>query len=302
MILITDTNEYLTKQKINEIKSKFNPTNIIEIEDLDKSDILISLLNEGGLFRQQKLILLKNPKLFNKKVKLQESLINALNQCNDVIVLWFQGEKIKSYSLPKTLYLAHSYDFKPLSEKETITWVQKCFNSYGVSIKYNDLLLLLSKLPNNLNIIENEIIKLSLLGENITPALLESFISLYPSDNAFVFSNAISSNEILSIYQKYLMLKEQEVNINQLFYAISSNLILVHKYYIYQKAFTSRLQLAQKLNISDKRLFVIEKISKNFTPQQVEKIILELGILDIDNKTFGVEYEIFESFLAKNFG
>ncbi|MFV8470419.1 DNA polymerase III subunit delta [Mycoplasma sp. AA7A] len=310
MTIITGTNQYFINQKIKEIKQQYRTDCIFEIkEDLSDLDILTSLLLSNSLFSGDKLLILYNPKFYkdksflkNSKITL-EQLAELFNQSSVKCLIYLQEIKQLDNKFLSLLRIENKFEFHAYNESEFIQWVNKRFTECGLKINYSDLLYFLTKIPNDIAIAQNEIDKLALLNEPINKALIDNFIAQYPIDDPFFFSNALGTNNLQEIYTKYILLSTQGEDINKLIYTISNTMCLLNRYFTYSRAILHRDTLANKLNISIKRLFVIEKIANNYKANDVRRILTELGHLDYKIKTTGVDSnDLFQSFLTKNFG
>ncbi|MHA3825899.1 DNA polymerase III subunit delta [Mycoplasma sp. BRA285] len=310
MTIITGTNRYFVEQKIKEIKKGYNPDSIVEIkDDITDLDFLTSLLLSNSLFKNDKLLILYKPKFYRDKTFLKNNKINAkelaelFNKSDTNCVIYLEELAQADIKFLDLLSIHKKYEFNSYSEKEFNQWVNNRFKEYGLNIKYNDLLYFLTKIPNDVQVAENEIDKLSLLGEPITKELIDSFITQYPIEDPFYFSNALGANDLSDIYKRYLLLTSQGEELNKLIYTISNTMCLINRYQSYSHVLQHREEIASKLGISTKRLFVIEKIASNYKNSDVKRIIFELGDIDYKIKTTGVDAnDLFQSFLTKNFG
>ncbi|MFV8418043.1 DNA polymerase III subunit delta [Mycoplasma sp. VS299A] len=310
MTIITGTNQYFINQKIKEIKQQYRPDSIFEIkEDSLDLDLLSNILLSNSLFSVDKLLIIYNPKFYkdrsflkNNKITL-EQLAELFNQSTTKCLIYLEEIKPTDNKFLSLLHIEKKFEFQAYNEKEFNQWVNKRFVEYGLKINYSDLLYFLTKIPNDIAIAQNEIDKLVLLNEPINKALIDSFITQYPIDDPFYFSNALGTNDLHEIYSKYILLSAQGEDVTKLVYTISNTMCLLNRYFSYSKAILQRDLLASKLNISLKRLFVIEKIANNYKSNDVIRILAELGDLDYKIKTTGVDSnDLFQSFLTKNFG
>ncbi|MFV8419027.1 DNA polymerase III subunit delta [Mycoplasma sp. Sp33II] len=310
MKIISGTNQYFINQKIAQLKQQYSPDCITEIrEELPELDSLASVLLSNSLFSSDRLLILYKPKFYKDKSYLKTNKINIeqlarlFNQSSTNCVIYLEEIKQADNKFFELLDIEEKISFETYNEKEFTQWVTKRFAQYGINIKYSDLLYFLTKIPNDITIAENEINKLHLLNEPIDKKLIDSFITQYPIDDPFYFSNALGSNDLSEIYKKYLLLTSQGEDVSKLIYTISNTMCLLNRYFSYSKVIKHHDELATKLNISNKRLFVIDKISRNYQPKDVIRIISELGDIDYKIKTTGVDAnDLFQSFLTKNFG
>ncbi|SJZ44950.1 DNA polymerase III subunit delta [Mycoplasmopsis verecunda] len=311
MILITGNNEYAVKKQVDIYKAKYDDDFVYQLDQntSDFIETLENILNSQSLFQANKLIVIDNNKFYKDKAILKkykidiETICQWLNESKYEIILILNEMQTAEKNFLKLLKITQKFDFNTYSEKDLDNWVLHQAKSYGLNIKYNDMLHLSSKLPKNQNIIDNELQKLSLLGEPINSELIDSFIPQYPIDDPFYFSNSLSNNNLYDIYKKYKLLLEQGEDINKLIYMITNTIILINRYYKYRKVILNRSDLANKLNITEKRLYVVEKIARNYQEQNINIMINELAALDEQIKFMGVSSnDLFETFLAKNFG
>ncbi|QNM93312.1 hypothetical protein H9M94_01625 [Mycoplasma sp. Pen4] len=310
MKLIYGDEQYFIKAELDKIKEHFDDENVYVIDAEAKYEELEQLLLEQSLFAKTKLIIINNlPFLVqekqnkNNKAKYSNFLeILQSNQINEIVFV------VNKTTLPKNdvsdfiVKNSEIVEVQKISKKDMVSFVSDRLNKSQVSHNYNELIYLLDKLPDNLEIIMNELDKLSILKQPLTIDLIDTFITSCPADDPFSFSNAISKNDFTLIYKKYLEKKLSGFDALSLIHQISSTFCLVNQIYWYKQLGLTYTKIAQMLNMNEKRIKVHVWILDKYGYGRVKKIIQNLAKADKECKSLGVDnYDIFETFLVTNF-
>ncbi|QKT05296.1 DNA polymerase III subunit delta [Mycoplasma sp. OR1901] len=311
IIFIYGDEEYFINNKIDELKSTFSEENIISFKDDFTISELIETTSSFGLFASQKLIIVNDFELINTKKlkKIQEhfisSLINLLNN-NHLHKIVFVNKKNTFEKNDFTKFLIDNtrvFNFQKLDSKSIINFIISYIGSKGAKISFSDATFLSSKLPNNLSIIVNEIDKMLKFTKDINYRIISNNIFNYALDDSFAFMNAIETNNLKSIYQKYKERFNEGDDIPLLVAQLRNIFGSIYKVHILNiKLKMNVFEIANELKMQDWRVKKFIKLLNIYGIEKVKRILLNLSKVDIESKSLGVEnYEIFETFLVTNF-
>jgi len=228
IIFIYGEDTFRSRQKLKELKIKFtkeldpgenNLTALdgknITIKEIGDSFGARSLLSKKRMIIIENIFSAKNKKIFEeindylKKTKAGES--------DNIVIFWEDGIKTKTAGskktalsldssgketpLPKNKQLLFNFlakqpytqEFKPLSNAETLAWINKKFKEYGIIISGQAIQTLISLAGNDLWQINNEVDKLAgYKKDKIEVEDIEKFIKSGADENIFALTDAIS--------------------------------------------------------------------------------------------------------------
>lgn len=261
-------------------------------------------LEATSIFKEKKLILIKNLFLGGNSIKLFSEYIDSskIFKSNENVVLIYEADdfsknKKESLSKEKTdlfkklIKFSKSQKFELLDERGTRSWVVKEFSKKGIKISREALEKLISWVGNDLWRMENEISKLSLLGvtliqEKDVNALLRPKLEI----NIFKIVDAVSSKNkklALKMVQEY---QDQGESVEYLFSMIlwqMRNIVQVKfsKFNIENPDFKRKENIARELKIHP---YVAEKsiiLAKKFGKEEIKKVYQKLLEVDYKIKT-----------------
>ncbi|MBU4693017.1 hypothetical protein KQ876_02205 [Mycoplasma sp. CSL7491-lung] len=311
MIFIYGNEEYFINNKINELKDNFLDENIIYFKDNYTISELIESVSSFGLFSTQKLILVENFEIIDSKKitkvqnELSEVLISALknNRLHKVVFIHRKNSFERNNFVKFLIETAKVFNFEKLDSKSIVNFIVSYITSKGGKISFFDATSLSNKLPNNLSIIINEIDKMLKFNSQINYSLINNNIQNYVLEDSFAFMNAIETNNLNNIYQKYKERFNEGDDIHLLIAQLRNIFSLSYKLHILNnKLKMNYFDISSKLKIPEWRVKKVLKLVNIFGIKKIKNILINLGIVDLQSKSLGVEnYEIFETFLITNF-
>ncbi|MGX9357801.1 DNA polymerase III subunit delta [Mycoplasma sp. 773] len=304
MYLIKGNENFLINKKINEIINKEKTIEVGDIEivkfyDFFTLEELSDALNNNSLFLNKKIILFKNPFIFNIKNKYANSLcidefikiINAsLSDANLILIFTQEINKYdKSFLASRAFAFINdnstTINIEKISDKELFSFVYKMIKTKGGTIKDKVLIDLLSMLPHNLEIIESEIDKLLLINKDISEKMI--------NDNNYAVSNNIDfalSEAMLKCQDTKTIIKK--IN-EQISYGIEHNYVISQISAILLNAKTIGIlksikltndEIAKMLNIHIYRVKLHYDFFNRIDINTLNQLIIDLANIDLDFK------------------
>lgn len=200
LIFLHGEDTFRSSLKIQEIKEKYSKTQGHNLRVFDCSILESSVLKEElgavSLFRDKKLLILRD--LFSNK-GLQDFLLeqkDALLKTDDVFVFWEQGPFKKSSRLFKFLSEhAKVQEFSLLSDASLHQWAQREFQKYSANIETKALDLLLQSTGNDLWRLSNEIQKLAAFSSSLSLTDVQSMVVRESETDIFATIDAVAAGQ-----------------------------------------------------------------------------------------------------------
>ncbi|QGZ97994.1 hypothetical protein GE118_04285 [Mycoplasma sp. NEAQ87857] len=307
MTLIYGSEPYLNEEKLNNIKQKFNPADIVVFDSKSIDYKMEEALSSMSLIGNKNLIILNDFYcLFEKNLKANSDLfdkwITIISQSYHEVVIFSNKDSIIKNKF--TNFLNEKADVlvsSKINKKDLIQFVINYINSNKGYISYNDAVYLLEMLPENLFIITNEIKKLLNLSKKINIDLIKNNIQ-DTSSKPFAFLNAIETGRFANIYTKYQHSLLENDNIIFLVSQLASYLTLSSCVYNLKKMNWDNQKIAKELNIHEYRVIKAMNLIKFYGYKKIKNIIFNLAKTDLLIKRNSNSAKIiFENFLIKNF-
>lgn len=297
IILLYGEDNFSSEVKLNKLKKEFftkNTSNasssVFDFNEGDFSNEIKIAIRSNGLFAKESLVVVKNL-LDQKNIFVKEDILNFLvnnlnniNSSTDLLIFWESKNPKKNNKLFKWLKSnIKSEEFIKLKENQLSKWVKDRFLSLGVEIAGDIVDMLVINNKDNLNTLNNEIIKIAtLIGKDkITESLS---IEIKKLINSKFEANIFETIEFLSSgnKQKALeMLHKQLDKGDDPFYILSM--------YIYQ--FRNLLKIAQFYFMGNTNQYEIASLAK-LHPFVVQKGMQQLRGFNLEKlKTIYRELE-----------
>lgn len=264
-----------------------------------------------GLFDEKRVIIIKDAKYFGGKFNYDDevdALENFFKNLNDDTIIIFVADQVNSKKRATTALTNNGgkiIDLSKIDDSLIESTIKDYTTTNKVTLENGVLPILKSNCLNNVDLIIQEIDKLSLLNSIISKKMVEESGSIYieyktnqedsPQDNtSFDFSNAVVAkkfSEALTHLDK-LLLKGTEIP--QIVGLLASSFTTM---YIVKTASSNGMtdeEIASLCGFSNpKRVPVLKRNSKIYTLEDLKEIILSLTELDIKSKTgYNAVYEI----------
>ncbi len=307
MYYFSGNEDYLIEDKIKEIVEKNkNDYSVHFFNSETKIQDVVNQISSLSLFDPNRIIVFSKLNCLNGKVSFDEAqqIIQSLKFKPNTTIVIFTSESIKENQANEIVKFlwgnATCFKFNELSDKQIKEFVSKKINDLGATISEMDLFYLLSKLPNKLSIIMNEVEKLVLLDLNISRSNIDDLIQKYDLSSTFDFVNAFQDNDVDKLFKTYYEKIEQGESIQSLIGQISSTLEICSRIYSLKKMDYNLKMIEEQLQ---KHAFVVKKNNELLGTLGYKKVALyldKLTKLDADIKHGLVDEKIgFEKFLLE---
>lgn len=313
--VIYGEDKLLMEQRLKTLKKKYH----IQEDDMNIvtywcQDTLLSSIIEDALtppfLSEYKMIVVKNPVFLTtqkQKIASDEDIQKfmdylKLDNPTTVLVIYhdqrnFDERKKVVKELRKN---AHFYDIEKMDEHQLYKATHQAIKSRGCEIDEEALRLFLSRMPNNLLEISQEVQKLCLYTKHITTQTVDLLVSKQIEENVFELTQAILNKETarsFRIYKDLIMNNEEPV---KLIVLIGNAMRLLYQVKLLDRKGYNDKEIAQMLSIKSGRLWYIRRDSRNFDLKELLVCIDELSQLDIAIKTGKIDkYKGLELFLMR---
>ncbi|MGI6329977.1 MAG: DNA polymerase III subunit delta [Bacilli bacterium] len=300
--------EYLINQEKKKLKEKFllHNTNFNIIEYDLKESTLDDLLDDAlmpSMFSNEKLLICWNSYFLTALKETEdkslniERLINYIDnyQGKNTIIFIVNYEKIDTRKkiVKKLKEKALIKEFSLLKERDLITYAQDKLKKEGFKIDYSALILLISRIHQNIAILNKELEKLMLYKNDdqvITSFDVEEMIPSSFLDDVFDLVKVVIKKDlesILTIYQKLLDKNEEPVKIIVL---LGNQFRLIYQTKRMQQLGYSLKEITTRLKVHPYRVQLASEIK---IEQQLLLTYLErLADLDMEIKTGKIDKQI----------
>lgn len=303
MYFIYGEEQYLIDRKIQEITSNSLNCKILYLDRTITLNDAINEISTISIFEPEKIIIFKNFYLLTKnqssEIKLLISNLNNIPSSNEVVFVLEQN--IPKGLNPLINYLKENsklVECNKLKDKELNLFVKEYVKARGGNISEVNLFHFLSKVPNKLIIVINELEKLLLINPTITKENIDQSVPKYETINTFDFINSFSEQNADLIFKYYYDSINSGESITNLINQIANTLDIVNSIHSYKLLGLTNVQIAEELG---KHIFVVQKNEKLLNLvgyQKIKQYIKELSILDTNIKTGKINDKLgFEFFL-----
>ncbi|ACF07205.1 DNA-directed DNA polymerase [Metamycoplasma arthritidis] len=258
---------------------------------------VVDLISNTDIFSTNKLLIFKDLLWFNEKnAKVDKNLVDEFlylisTAVSDSTIVFtnFQEKYAKTFK-PSELYKfieknAKLIEVEKLSDRQIYAFVQKLIKSRGGTIDDFTLVELVSSLPNNLNLIENEITRLMLEKKEITPGMIANSNLSISSNISYAFSDAfIKFNSFSEIIKKLQEQLNYGIHPSQILAQIAQILSDCQRIYFLKKQAQSLDNIAKSLNLHIYRIKLLNSLLIKLEYSQVKRSLNELSKLDEDIK------------------
>lgn len=170
----------------------------------------------------------------------------------------------------------------------------------GCEIEEDALELLLSRMPNDLLEISQEVNKICLYSNHITREVIDVMVVKQVEENVFELTKAILNKELaksIQIYKDLVMTNEEPI---KLIVLIANSMRLLYQVKLLDRKGYNDREIGQILSLNPYRLKYIRQDGKDYEIKELLTKIEELSQLDIDIKTGKIDkYRGLELFLMR---
>lgn len=306
--LLYGIEEYLIKKELDKIKSQFD-INDISFYDMDniKLNDIVDDANSMSLFSTSRLIIIDNSYIFttlSKKrddIKYLENYINNPNK-NTTLVFIINNETLDNRKKIVSLIKEKGNVIEFNSNFDINSIVKEMFGNY--QIDSNDIRFLISRVGNNLNLLNQEINKIKTykcddlkINRNDIINLTHKTVDI---DIFHLIENIILNNKDKALESYYEMIKVGEEPI-KIIVMLSNQFRLMYQV---KKLSSKRNSISDIMKILGQKKYTIEKAlekSRKYNEDIILKKLYQLADLDIKIKSGMINKNIaLELFILDN--
>lgn len=288
-----------------EIKKICNGNNNITYFSLNEVSIydVIEDASYFGLFDEPRIIVVKDAKYFGGKFNYEEesnAIENFAQNIKDDLTVIFVCDNINSKKkLTASLVKLGTtiIDKTKLDQEELDNTIKDYLKDNELTVEKDVINTLKSNCLNNIDLIIQEIDKLSLLGNHITLKTVNDSGSIYieyksnkdeenSDQQSFDFSNAVVQKKFDEALKQLDKLLEKGVEVQQLIGLLASSYTTM---YMVKRATQDKLtddEIAELFHFSNpKRVWAVRNNGKIYTIEQIKEIIISISELDKKIKT-----------------
>ena len=291
IFLLKGTSYRILNNEISKITKDIANITSFSLNDVSLRDILDDA-SYYGLFAEKRCLIIKDTKYFGGKFAYEEDsnlLYDFLSsKLEDLIMIFICDDIKKTKDLTKKVIGlgAKVIDMSDISEDNMKELVTNYCQDQEIKLDSAAYDLILKNSVNNLDIMIQEIDKLSLADKHITVDIVNTYGSKEVDDETFNFSNAVVAKQFSKAFELLDVLLKNGVEPSALIGLLSSSF---SNMYMVRDAVNHHLsdeEIAKALGYSGTgRVFVMKKNSKIYTLDQLKDIMLDLCTLDIKIKT-----------------
>lgn len=312
--IIKSNSHIIITNEINKITESIENITYFSMNDTELDDIIVDA-SYFGFLDTSKAIVITDINYFGDKFKHEEEttkIINFLTNLDERCIVIFVTDKVdkKKELTSKALELGTELlDFSNLSN-ETIK------NNVDTFVIDNKLILdnnayqeIYNKTKGYLDIIIEEIKKLSLIDKHITLDIVNEYgsnymIEPYNQDNNYddiiwKFYDAVTSKNFKLLFNLLDELLGRGEEYVTLISGIFNQYLPIYVIKCMEENKESKENMMKITGYSDKRIFMLQKKGRIYTKEDIENILLKLTDIDIKSKSgYDVAY-LFKEFLIE---
>ena len=312
--IIKSNSHIIITNEINKITESIENITYFSMNDTELDDIIVDA-SYFGFLDTSKAIVITDINYFGDKFKHEEEttkIINFLTNLDERCIVIFVTDKVdkKKELTSKSLELGTELlDFSNLSN-ETIK------NNVDTFVIDNKLILdnnayqeIYNKTKGYLDIIIEEIKKLSLIDKHITLDIVNEYgsnymIEPYNQDNNYddiiwKFYDAVTSKNFKLLFNLLDELLGRGEEYVTLISGIFNQYLPIYVIKCMEENKESKENMMKITGYSDKRIFMLQKKGRIYTKEDIENILLKLTDVDIKSKSgYDVAY-LFKEFLIE---
>jgi len=259
---------------------------------------------------EYKMIVIKNPLFLTtqKQKDVNEDdiklFLDYLSQDNPSTILVVYHD-VKNFDerkkVVKTLRkLAHVYEIGKLNHGQLYKTAYQAVKSRGCQIDTEALELLLSRVPNDLMILSQEINKICLYSQYITVEVVNKLVAKQLEENVFELTKAILNKETKRSFQIYRDLKINNEEPIKLIILVANSMRLLYQVKLLDRKGYNDHEIAKILSLNPYRLKYIRQDGKDYELKELLTKLDELSQLDIAIKTGKIDrFRGLELFLTR---
>lgn len=305
--LLYGTEKYLIKQELNNIIKNNNITEDISTYDMDNTSFknIIDDINTSSLFSDKRMIIVSNCLTFstlekNKPdVKYLEEYLDHIN--DNILVFICNQEKLDNRKKIVSLMLEKAQVIE-LNDYDVYAIVKTMFDKYKISD--HDIKLLVDRVGNNLDMLQNEVEKLKIYKNsnlNITEDDILKVTSKSIDTNIFhLIDNIIANKKDRALESYYELIKENEEPI-KILVLLANQFRLMYQVKCLKEKRNNIFDIMKILNQKKYTIEMADLKSRNLDKELILKKLYQLADIDIKIKSGYINKNVaLELFILEN--
>ena len=314
-IVINGEEKLLLEKKVNQLKAQYHICDenmnfeVYRCHETPMRDIIEDALTPPFL-SEYKMIVLKNPLFLTAQKQKDVSdddvkmLLDYLSQDNPTTIFVIYNDTYKLDERKKAVKALRKtvefYEVSLLDHHQLLKTVNQAIEARGCHIDKEALELFLSRMPDRLLEISQEVEKLCLYTKTITKETIDTMIVKQVEENVFDLTKAILNKDMqtsIRIYQDLMMNKEEPI---KLIVLIANSLRMLYQVKLLDRKGYNDREIAKMLSLNPFRLKYIRQDGKDYEIQELLAKIDALSRLDVQIKTGKIDkYKGLELFLMR---
>jgi DNA polymerase III delta subunit len=265
-IYITAGSNTYINDKINDILNNRDVELITFFGDEFDKEEYFSFIFTPSLFFDFKVAIIKNAEKYNN---ITEIIIESAKEKYNKKIICFPPESGKILNNLQGIKNLTLFREEKKTYRDHINEIRKRFEQINVNINYDDAREIYEMLGRNVELIQNEIEKVSLYCYNKTSPTIEEIFNIINTSQhnvAFKFIDAICNKNKRDVIRLYEQLKESHTNMNMLFYMLVKQIKDILLYKISPSFVTGQTFMIEKISKAAKLWSMVElkKIFEKF--------------------------------------
>lgn len=305
----------LMEQKLLKLKKQY----MINDEDMNFitywcHETPMSAIIEDALtppfFSEYKMVVLKNPmfltsqkhkEISEEDVKMFLDYISKENPSTVFVIYHDQKNFDERKKVVKTLRKkAQFFEIDKLDHHQLFKTTHQAIKARHCEIDDDALELFLSRMPNNLLEISQEVNKICLYSSHITKETIDVMVAKQIEENVFELTKAILNKDMgktIQIYKDLMMNNEEPI---KLIVLIANSLRLLYQVKFLDRKGYNDHEIAKMLSLNPYRLKYIRQDGKEYELQELLEKLDQLSQLDVQIKTGQIDrFKGLELFLIR---
>ncbi len=305
----------LMQQKLSSLKKEYHiceeDMNIITYwcHETPMSSIIEDALTPPFL-SEYKMIVVKNPLFLTtakqkdtseEDIKMFMDYLSKENPTTILVIYHDQRNFDERKKIVKELKKeVEFFDISKVDNQQLYRSTHQAIKARGCEIDENALQLFLSRMPNDLLEISQEVNKLCLYTKHITMESIDLLVTKQVEENVFELTKAIlnkETKECIQIYKDLIINNEEPI---KLIVLIANSLRLLYQVKVLDRKGYNDQEIAKKLSLNPYRLRYIRQDGKDYEIKELLQKLDELSSLDVDIKTGKIDrFKGLELFLIR---
>lgn len=279
---------YELERYVDKIKKTYNNLELgVNFFQLDKNNIdsLLDICTSVSFFGEEKLVIVKDTKL-----KFNLELLNELKNTKSTVVIVEPEVDKRTAEYKKIQKLAVCVEFAELKSKDAASYVRKILSGYKINVTDEVALYMVEVCTPNKQLLINEFRKIVAYlkeGDTLTKEIIDKICVRTLDAKIFdVIDNIIAKKKDIAFRELDDLIEGKTYIgvISSVIYKQLKQIYLIKLLEEDSKKQNTKIDIAQKLNLTPFVYTKLSKIKDMYTIEQLEKLLLEFADYDLNSK------------------